>query len=116
MKEALEANEWDQPADTVDEDEDKDTESKPADDDAENMDFGLGQADIESLKKAIWAGSQGASGKPDEDQDDIDDQDVAKVEAMMRKLQAAREAGESMSETQRRKMAAKAVEEVMREL
>lgn len=94
------------------------------------MDFGLGQApDLESLKKAIWAGATTAEaeeeqhakkdrGQEDEDthKDDIGDEDVAKVEAMMRKLQAAREAGETMSETQRRKMAAKAVQEVMREL
>ncbi|KAL6700796.1 hypothetical protein J3F84DRAFT_359259 [Trichoderma pleuroticola] len=47
---------------------------------------------------------------------DLDDEDVAKVEKMMRKLQAAREMGEGMSEAQRKRLAARAVEEVMREL
>ncbi|KAL6849111.1 hypothetical protein ACO1O0_008641 [Amphichorda felina] len=46
----------------------------------------------------------------------LDDEDVAKVERMMRKLQVAREAGEGMSQEQRRRMAARAVEEVMKEL
>ncbi|KAI6784928.1 uncharacterized protein J7T54_008022 [Emericellopsis cladophorae] len=44
------------------------------------------------------------------------DEDLEKVEKMMRKLQAAREAGEGMSEAQRKRMAARAVEEVMREM
>jgi hypothetical protein len=46
----------------------------------------------------------------------FDDGEIAKVETMMRKLQAVREAGEGMGEEQRRRMAARAVEEVMREL
>ncbi|KAJ6440059.1 alpha and gamma adaptin binding protein p34 [Purpureocillium lavendulum] len=50
------------------------------------------------------------------EQEALDDDDVAKVERMMRKLQAAREAGETMGDAQRRRMAAKAVAEVMREL
>jgi hypothetical protein len=50
------------------------------------------------------------------DVDADDDDDIAKVETMMRKLQAVREAGEGMGEAQRRRMAARAVEEVMREL
>ncbi|UNI19604.1 hypothetical protein JDV02_005783 [Purpureocillium takamizusanense] len=46
----------------------------------------------------------------------LDEDDVAKVERMMRKLQAAREAGQGMNEAQRKRMAARAVAEVMREL
>ncbi|GJN85270.1 hypothetical protein PLIIFM63780_008834 [Purpureocillium lilacinum] len=46
----------------------------------------------------------------------LDDDDVARVERMMRKLQAAREAGQGMNEAQRKKMAARAVAEVMRDL
>jgi hypothetical protein len=86
---------------------------------------------METLRKAIWAGaakeqgttttttSSGAAAAAkgdDEDADDeIDDDDVAKVEKMMRKLQAAREAGQAMGEAQRRRMAARAVEEVMKD-
>ncbi|KAJ3474913.1 hypothetical protein NLG97_g9643 [Lecanicillium saksenae] len=92
------------------------TDKVPAHLDPENMEFGLGQVDIETLKKAIFAGAAQDDADDDKGEEEIGDEDVAKVEAMMRKLQAAREAGETMSETQRRKMAAKAVEEVMREL
>ncbi|PTB69439.1 hypothetical protein BBK36DRAFT_1187106 [Trichoderma citrinoviride] len=64
------------------------------------------------------AAAVAAADKDGEAQDDreLDDEDVAKVEKMMRKLQAAREMGEGMGEAQRRRLAAKAVEEVMREL
>lgn len=47
---------------------------------------------------------------------ELGDEDIAKVEKMMRKLQAAKEMGEGMSEAQRKRLAARAVEEVMREL
>lgn len=47
---------------------------------------------------------------------ELDDDDIVKVENMMRKLQAVREAGEGMGEAQRRRLAARAVEEVMKEL
>ncbi|KAM3473552.1 hypothetical protein MY8738_008314 [Beauveria namnaoensis] len=119
VKEALEANEWDL-ASADEPPLDDEVANKHILDDAldpENMDFGLGQADLEKLKKAIFA-NQGPEQDLEDDRkgDDIGDEDVAKVQAMMSKLQAAREAGETMSETQRRKMAAKAVEEVMREL
>ncbi len=79
------------------------------------MAFGLGQTDLETLKKAIFGNQDPEEGEGNGKDDEIGDEDVAKVEAMMRKLQAAREAGETMGEAQRRKMAAKAVEEVMRE-
>lgn len=53
----------------------------------------------------------------DEDENDgNEDEDVTKVEEMMRKLHAVREAGAGMGQEQRRRMAARAVEEVMREL
>lgn len=47
---------------------------------------------------------------------DLDDGDIAKVERMMRKLHAVREAGEGMPPEQRRRLAARAVGEVMKEL
>ncbi|KAM3558262.1 hypothetical protein ARSEF4850_004691 [Beauveria asiatica] len=120
VKEALEANEWDLASADEPPFDDEVANKQTLDDalDPENMDFGLGQADLETLKKAIFA-NQGPEQDLQEDrkeEEDIGDEDVAKVQAMMSKLQAAREAGETMSETQRRKMAAKAVEEVMREL
>jgi|UniRef100_A0A8H7TS53 hypothetical protein len=48
--------------------------------------------------------------------EELNDDDIAKLEKMMRKLQTAKEAGEGMSEDQRRRIAMRAVEEVMREL
>ncbi|CAH0020976.1 unnamed protein product [Clonostachys rhizophaga] len=48
--------------------------------------------------------------------EELNDDTIAKLEGMMRKLQAAKEAGEGMSEDQKRRIAMRAVEEVMREL
>ena len=45
---------------------------------------------------------------------DLDDASIQQVEAAMRKLQAVRELGVGMPENQRRRMAARAVGEVMR--
>lgn len=115
-----------------------------ADDDAaldpENLDFGFDKADFDGLRRAIWeagdedAGSEAARmdsnrpkehepsaagdavAKPPAVEEDIDDEEVLKVERMMSKLQAVREAGEGMSQEQRRRMAARAVQEVMKEM
>lgn len=49
-------------------------------------------------------------------QQQLTEDDIVKVEGMMRRLQAARDAGQGMSEAQRRAFAAKAVSEVMKDL
>lgn len=91
VREALEANDWAQ-ADSRPGSDFGDFATGAADapgpDDPESLDFGLGAADDE----------------------------VAKLERVMRRLQAVREAGTGMGEAQRRKMAARAVAEAMREL
>lgn len=132
VKEALEANDWEQgDLDLSDEDE---VDKEPSM--AEDLDFGIDKKDMEELRKAIFGDADAelvkteqVQGKTDETKDSkddhtkdakedetgVDEDDVAKVEAMMRKLQAAREAGEGMSEAQRKKMAAKAVAEVMKD-
>lgn len=127
-------------------DETRSGKSDDAEDfDPESLDFGVDRSDFEGLRMAIWETGRLDTGNADntspkqaeadqskaadvavgtaadikdgEAQDrDLDDEDVAKVEAMMRKLQAAREMGEGMSEAQRKRLAARAVEEVMREL
>ncbi|KAL8377908.1 hypothetical protein RB595_008544 [Gaeumannomyces hyphopodioides] len=61
---------------------------------------------------AAAKGSGGAGG----DEDGLGQEDVEKVEAMMRKLLAAREMGAGMPEEQRRRLAARVVGDVMREL
>ncbi|KAK2616983.1 hypothetical protein QQS21_000072 [Conoideocrella luteorostrata] len=115
-------------------------------DDAEDINFGYDPADFEGLKKAIWEVSRSnveaaeAGGRPsgsdeplestgtttqtkppsgpagDFDGEVEDDDQVMQVEEMMRKLQAVREAGEGLPDAQRRRMAARAVQEVMKEL
>lgn len=127
-------------------DETRSDKSEDADDfDPESLDFGVDRSDFEGLRMAIWETSRLETGdvdsalskQPEADVSkaadvkagpaadtndgvasdrDLDDEDVAKVEKMMRKLQAAREMGEGMSEAQRKRLAARAVEEVMREL
>ena len=144
--EALEANDWaqldssalsdfgdfqDGPQEDKDE---KEGDDKPFD--PESLDFGFDRADFEGLKKAIWSSGVEADEEPSEatrmtttvggedghkrpdngEKLDLDDQDVAKLDEMMRKLQAVREAGDGMPQEQRRRMAARAVGEVMKEL
>ncbi|EGX97256.1 alpha-/gamma-adaptin-binding protein p34 [Cordyceps militaris CM01] len=132
VKEALEANDWDLgSADELPSDVEKRMQTSEKALDPEDMEFGLGEVDLEILKATLFSKKgledeaevqeaeekeQGEKQGKAKEEGTIDDEEVAKVEAMMRKLQAAREAGETMSETQRRKLAAKAVEEVMREL
>lgn len=63
------------------------------------------------------AGADKAKKEPQEDEEEeIGEEDVEKIAKMMMKLQAVRDMSGSMPEEQRRKLAMKAVEEVMREL
>ncbi|KAM0421510.1 hypothetical protein ACHAPT_010684 [Fusarium lateritium] len=145
VKEALEANDWSQLELPLSDSDfgDFETSSAKANDDEDHgdeldpqkMGFGFDKADFEGLRRAIWEAGQdieepsGPSKAEAESKDktseeatarggfeDLDDDDIAKVEKMMRKLQAVREAGEGMGEEQRKRMAARAVEEVMKEL
>ncbi|KAF3760255.1 hypothetical protein M406DRAFT_65449 [Cryphonectria parasitica EP155] len=120
-------------------DEEKDGEEL----DLEDMNFGFDREDFEGLKKAIWeaqmereigqeGGGQGTTaqdkipfphGDHDKDDDakdttaqDLNGDDVEKVEQMMRKLQAVRDMSAGLPEEQRKRMAARAVGEVMRDL
>jgi hypothetical protein len=96
------------------------------------MGFGFDKTDFEGLRRAIWEASQDVE-EPEESKkaetkadaseaaaagglEELDEDEIAKIEKMMRKLQAVREAGEGMGEEQRKRMAARAVEEVMRDL
>jgi hypothetical protein len=128
VKEALEANDWAQVdasglsdfgdfesgVDDVDKGDGKDL-------DPESLDFGFDRADFEGLRKAIWSSGQDeqaadeVTAKP-ADGKELNDEDVAQVERMMGKLQAARDAGEGLPPEQRRRLAARAVEEVMKDL
>ncbi|KAK2602577.1 hypothetical protein N8I77_009095 [Diaporthe amygdali] len=106
--------------------------------DPENLDFGFDREDFEGLKKAIWEariereGDDGdhqatdgkpsdpkaasnQTGNPDEGGDELGDEDIQKVEQMMRKLQAVKDMSAGLPEDQKKRMAARAVGEVMKE-
>ncbi|KEZ40449.1 Uncharacterized protein SAPIO_CDS8329 [Scedosporium apiospermum] len=116
------------------------------DDEDDDFDFGFygEKSDFEGLKQAILeatleregvdlenlaetsaegSGQKGPSkenkGKEPEDEEgeeDISEEDVQKIERMMSKLKAVREMGEGMPEEERRRLARRAVDEVMKEL
>lgn len=136
VKEALEANDWSQLQAPLSDSDFGEFETGSTKDDTEPNEkleidpektgFGFDKADFEGLRRAIWEGSQDVDDKGQESREakvgasgsleDLDNEEIAKVERMMSKLQAVREAGEGMGEEQRKRMAARAVEEVMREL
>ncbi|KAK3374114.1 alpha and gamma adaptin binding protein p34 [Lasiosphaeria ovina] len=123
------------------EDTDEDDEFDP-----DKLDFGFDREDFMGLRKAILAGggddealvipetsSGGAAaaaaaaekvtptdvkdeGKEGDGDEKLGDEDVQKLERMMRKLQAVRDMSAGMPEEQRKRMAKKAVTEVMKEL
>ncbi|KAF9874874.1 hypothetical protein CkaCkLH20_07568 [Colletotrichum karsti] len=106
--------------------------------DPESLDFGFDRSDFEGLKKAIWnlekeqqnQDSDGEDEKEkkkteeasadkksaDEKEGELDAEEVEKLEGMMRKLQAVRDMSAGLPEEQRKKMARKAVGEVMKDL
>nr|XP_036579139.1 alpha and gamma adaptin binding protein p34 [Colletotrichum truncatum]KAF6786625.1 alpha and gamma adaptin binding protein p34 [Colletotrichum truncatum] len=112
--------------------------------DPESLNFGFDRSDFEGLKKAIWnleqeqeqeqqdadadadgdekdgakkngESSAGQNGKAG-DEEGLDGEEIEKLERMMRKLQAVRDLSAGLPEEQRKKMAKKAVGEVMKEL
>ncbi|KAI1819662.1 hypothetical protein F4861DRAFT_123690 [Xylaria intraflava] len=106
----------------------KDTESDDLD--PKDLDFGFDPQDFEGLRRAIWNVGQedeeeSINGEPsaargdqtsEEREESLDDSDIQKVERMMAKLQAVRETNAGLPEDQRKRAAAKAVAEVMRDL
>ncbi|KAI0471801.1 hypothetical protein GGR56DRAFT_655601 [Xylariaceae sp. FL0804] len=108
--------------------------------DPESLDFGFDRADFAGLRRAIWnvsqeqdeeghmdggqpnttsqgdskaadSGQKGSKEEPAEDDDEIQ-----KIERMMVKLQAVRDTSAGLPEEQRKRAAAKAVAEVMKDL
>ena len=129
IREALEANDWAHGGGFDDEDDADDIEQKDGEEGKEpqgadlddaadlnpaDLEFGFDRADFEGLKKAIW--SSGREEGEDEDGEGEADDDVQKLEGMMRKLLAVREMSAGLPEVQRRRMASRAVGEVMKEL
>ncbi|RYO78339.1 hypothetical protein DL766_009219 [Monosporascus sp. MC13-8B] len=109
--------------------------------DPETLEFGFDREDFVGLRRAIWSSGGEEDDGDNEEQDSangepsakkvaadggpppgggsdekVGDEEVRKLERMMIKLQAARDMGAGLPEDQRRRMAAKAVGEVMKEL
>lgn len=89
--------------------------------DPEKLGFGFDKDDFAGLRQAILEAQQereGEEGGSSTGQDgEVDaEEDVEKMEAMMRKLLAVREATAGMPEAQRKRMAKRAVDEVMKDL
>ncbi|KAI1169895.1 hypothetical protein F4777DRAFT_592374 [Nemania sp. FL0916] len=98
-----------------------------------DLNFRFDPKDFEGLKRAIWdAGQEDAEDGKDPDssaaggdkkptatdgaEESFEDEDIQKIERMMVKLQAVRESNAGLPEDQRKRAAAKAVAEVMKEL
>ncbi|KAK3901206.1 hypothetical protein C8A05DRAFT_35122 [Staphylotrichum tortipilum] len=121
--EALEANDWSgdggEGEGWEEGREEGGKEEEDAEFDPESMGFGFDREDFVGLRKAIWGGGGdghegGAGGEGKEEE--FGDEDVQKLEKMMLKLQAIRDASAGLPEEQRKRMAARAVGEVMKEL
>ncbi|KAK3997518.1 hypothetical protein QBC44DRAFT_354546 [Cladorrhinum sp. PSN332] len=119
VREALESNDWDSGVGVNDEDEGEEGGGEE-----DEFDFGVGvgkEEDMEALKRAIFSGGgdggEGSREKEEEREgDDLDDDDIKSLERMMQKLQAVRDMSAGLPEGERKRMAKRAVEEVMKEL
>ncbi|KAM3083658.1 hypothetical protein ACMFMG_002225 [Clarireedia jacksonii] len=115
LKEALEANDWDG-GDDLGGDLDLD-DIDGDDDDDKSLGFGLEAAEMEmemfGMKQAI-AGEPSGSGDADEDANQADE--VDQLEALMLRMQAVRDMGADLPEAERKKLAAKAVSDLMKTL
>ncbi|KAK1979318.1 alpha and gamma adaptin binding protein p34-domain-containing protein [Colletotrichum cereale] len=103
LKKAIWNLEQEQQPDTGATDGDDDDEKKGAD------------REVPAKKKAAEE-SAGKSGDGNDEDKELDGDQVEKIERMMRKLQAVRDMSAGLPEEQRRRMAKKAVGEVMKEL
>ncbi|KAI1078750.1 hypothetical protein F5B20DRAFT_571501 [Whalleya microplaca] len=98
--------------------------------DPESLDFGFDREDFAGLRRAIWKAGQDdeedltngessmrTDGKVESKEDEhLDDDEIQKLERMMVKLQAVRDTSAGLPDDQRKRAAAKAVAEVMREI
>ncbi|KAI1763274.1 hypothetical protein GGR53DRAFT_497915 [Hypoxylon sp. FL1150] len=139
--EALESNDWSQVpggdfgSDLEDfeaevgigKDTNDDDDSKGPELDPESLDFGFDREDFAGLKQAIWNAGQETeedflNGEPSkqtpkkEEGEELDDEEIRKIERMMVKLQAVRDTSAGLPEDQRKRVAAKAVAEVMKDI
>jgi hypothetical protein len=130
LREALEANDW-EGADELGEDATLEGLDEDDEEAEGSMGFGIDAAEMEEemagMKRAIYGGGLGEEDEEDANQD----QEVEKLQAMMLKMQAVRgkwpvssirtrltqtDMGADLPEVERKKLAAKAVSEVMKTL
>ncbi|KAG9240171.1 hypothetical protein BJ878DRAFT_430866 [Calycina marina] len=117
LKEALEANDWEAGDEELEDLGFDDFKGDGDGDDADSLGFSIEPADMEAemfgMQQAIYSGTQG-KGKTN---DGEDDDDVEQLQTMMLKLQAARvDLGSDLPEKERRKLAVKAVNDIMETL
>ncbi|RWA03677.1 hypothetical protein EKO27_g11431 [Xylaria grammica] len=98
-------------------------DSEAADLDPESLDFGrtgrnsrTGGEKPAAAAAAAAAAADGAKQAEDETEESLDEDGVQKIERLMAKLQTVRETNAGLPEDQRKRAAAKAVAEVMREI
>ncbi|KAK2074074.1 hypothetical protein P8C59_008311 [Phyllachora maydis] len=92
--------------------------------DPPGLDFALDGGDVAGLRKAIWDGGQAQAdgedglddGGPGEEEEEEEEEEVQKLGRMMQKLQAVRDLTAGMPDEQRRRLAKRAVGEVMRDM
>jgi len=112
MKEALEANDWE----GVDPDDDFDLDTLDQDDEG-STGFGIEANELEmemfGMKNAIRGSAEDKDETTDEPAEEKEE-DVDQLEAMMLKLQAVRDMGADMPEKDRKKFAAKAVNDLLK--
>ncbi|KAM7186970.1 Alpha and gamma adaptin binding protein p34 domain containing protein [Rhypophila sp. PSN 637] len=128
VREALEANEWsggtggdsDDESDAEDEAEfgnfqkgKQQSEKDGEESDDEELGFGFDKEDFVGLRKAIW---KGGGDEDDDEEANGNDDEVKKLERMMHKLQAVRDMTAGMPDEQRKRMAKRAVDEVMKDM
>lgn len=125
LKEALEANDW------AGDDEDLDQDLLD-EDDADDLGFGVDSAEAEAdmfgMKQAIYGRDVDMAG---ENEEGVADKEVEKLQAMMMRMQAVRgkvsmkrvravltriDMGTDLPEAEKKKFAARAVNEIMKSL
>ncbi|KAK4230400.1 hypothetical protein QBC38DRAFT_534391 [Podospora fimiseda] len=114
VREALESNDWDFGVGPGSDDDEGEEEGE----DEFDLGVGVGKAeDMEALKRAIFGRDEEGEGSNEEGgEDGLNDEDIKSLERMMQKLQAVRDMSAGLPEGERKRMAKKAVEEVMKEL
>ncbi|KAF8866747.1 hypothetical protein BDZ45DRAFT_700353 [Acephala macrosclerotiorum] len=123
LKEALEANDWEAPDELGDAMGLEDFEGED-DDENGSLGFNLGpedRAEMEmemfGMKRAIYQGVEGVDEEgAEEEVGDGEDDEAEKLQAMMLKMQAVRDLGADMPEAERKRFAAKAVNDIMKKL